>query len=226
MRRLGPCVEIGAATVRRRRPGLVLGTAALGFACLGWGLWIPAKAALAQGLIAHAWSEALRGESRPKPWPWADTWPVAKLGAPRLGKEVFVLAHASGQALAFGPAHVASSAAPGQSDNVVFAGHRDTHFAFLRELQEGDDLELESKAGVTHYRVTRMHVVHESATEVLERSGQAELTLITCFPFDAIVPGGPLRYVVHASRVEPAQVAGGDGLARLSRDEKFQREEK
>jgi sortase A len=27
---------------------------------------------------------------------------------------------------------------------------------------------------------------------------QPTLTLITCYPFDAIAPGGPLRYVVRA----------------------------
>jgi sortase A len=28
------------------------------------------------------------------------------------------------------------------------------------------------------------------------------LILVTCYPFDAIVPGGPLRYVVYARKVE------------------------
>ena len=42
------------------------------------GLWIQAKAWLARGLIAHAWSRTLQGEARAKPWPWADTWPVAR----------------------------------------------------------------------------------------------------------------------------------------------------
>jgi sortase A len=189
----------------------VIGLAAAGLACLSWGLWIPAKAVLAQVLIANAWTRSLDGEEDPRPWPWADTWPVAKLAIPRIEKTVFVLANASGHALAFGPAHVAASAAPGQMDNVVFAGHRDTHFAFLRELEEGDEVTLETRSGVARYRVDGTRVVHEAQMEILDRSGRPELTLLTCFPFDSIVPGGPLRYVVHASMVT------GTGTDRIPR---------
>jgi hypothetical protein len=32
----------------------------------------------------------------------------------------------------------------------------------------------------------------------LEPAAEPTLTLITCFPFDAALPGGPLRYVVQA----------------------------
>ncbi|MBW1882416.1 MAG: class GN sortase [Deltaproteobacteria bacterium] len=185
--------------MKQRAACTAIGTAAIGLTCIAWGLWIPAKAALAQSLIEKAWQRARSGEERPRPWPWADTWPVARLTAPRLDVELYALAGASGHALAFGPAHVAVTAAPGSGDNVAFAGHRDTHFAFLRNLALGDELVLESRTHSLRYRVTETRVVHESDTAILERSGRAELTLITCFPFDAIVPGGPLRYIVRAS---------------------------
>ena len=32
----------------------------------------------------------------------------------------------------------------------------------------------------------------------MARSDAPMLTLVTCYPFDAVVPGGPLRYVVTA----------------------------
>ena len=156
---------------------------------------------------------ARSGEAHPRPWPWADTWPVARLTAPRLDVEVYTLADASGHALAFGPAHVAVTAAPGVSDNVAFAGHRDTHFAFLRQLVPGDLLVLESRTHSLRYHVTETRVVHESETQILERSGRAELTLITCFPFDAIVPGGPLRYIVRASMSSRGPFEDAVGLA-------------
>ena len=60
---------------------------ALGAWQLGRGAWIQAKAWLAQSLIAHAWARTLSGERQAKPWPWADTWPVARLTVPRLGIE-------------------------------------------------------------------------------------------------------------------------------------------
>ena len=113
-----------------------------------------------------------------------------------------VLAGANGAALAFGPGHLTTSAPPGVSDNSVIAGHRDTHFAFLKALQPGDALQLQALDGVVHhYTVTDTQVVHETDTRVLQRSQSAMLTLITCYPFDAVVPGGPLRYVVRARGV-------------------------
>ena len=188
-----------------RPPGTAATIAAvlggLGLLLVANGLWIPAKAWLAQRLIASAWEETLAGRRPTLPWSWADTWPVARLIAPGASPPLYVLAGASGQSLAFGPAHVSVSATPGAPDNVAIAGHRDTHFAFLRDVLPGQDLFIETATGTRHYRVTGTQVVHESRTDLLERSGRAELTLITCFPFGAIVPGGPLRYVVHAESV-------------------------
>jgi len=41
-------------------------------------------------------------------------------------------------------------------------------------------------------------VVHESDSSPLEPAAEPILTLVTCFPFAATLPGGPLRYVVRA----------------------------
>ena len=183
-----------------------------GVACIGQGLWIPAKARLAQALLESAWARTLSGEERVRPWPWADTWPVARLLAPGPGQDVIVLAGASGRTLAFGPAHVPASARPGEADNIALAGHRDTHFAFLRELTIGDELVLENPRGLQRFRVEEALVLHETETEVLARSGRAELTLITCYPFDAVVPGGPLRFVVRAVGTEPPSSGGAGEL--------------
>ncbi len=161
--------------------------------------WIPAKAGLAQALFHRAWERARDGEARPAPWPGADTWPIARLSAPVRGRTVFVLAGASGRTLAFGPGHVDGTARPGTLGNAALAGHRDTHFAFLKELEPGELLVLETADGDVHrYRVADARVVHESETSVLEPVPAKVLTLITCHPFDAVVPGGAMRYVVTA----------------------------
>ena len=47
--------------------------------------WLPAKAALAQGLLETSWRQSLADGGAHRPWPWADTHAVAKLAAPRLG---------------------------------------------------------------------------------------------------------------------------------------------
>jgi sortase A len=158
---------------------------------------------LAQGLLAAAWQRAAAGEARPRPWPGADTWPVARLTLPGRSPLV-VLAGASGRTLAFGPGHVDGSAAPGESGNVVVAGHRDTHFRALAGLVAGDELVLEAPGGGRRsYRVRETAVVDHRDTRPLLPSAGARLTLITCWPFDAVRPGGPLRWVVVADAAAP-----------------------
>ena len=184
-----------------KRLALALLTASAIF--LGKGTWIFAKAQVAQVLLARAWDETRAGGRAVKPWPWADTWPVARLTVPRLGVEEIVLAGGHGQAMAFGPGHLSRSAMPGINGNIVLAGHRDTHFRFLRDLQPGDEVLLEAAAGPPRrYRVTETAVVDFHDNRPLAASLKPILALITCYPFDAIVPGGPLRYVVRAAAPE------------------------
>lgn len=163
------------------------------------GSWMYAKAGLAQLLLQRAWTHSLAGEAMPKPWPWADTWPVGRLQVPRLSADLIVLAGAHGRTLAFGPGHVGSSALPGQEGTVVLVGHRDTHFQFLKELQPNDSLELMGTDGSTRrFRVTEQRVMDSRQDAIAIRDGGEELILVTCFPFGSITTGGPLRYVVRA----------------------------
>ncbi len=172
---------------------------ALGTWELGRGAWIQAKAWLAQSLIAHAWTRTLSGERQAKPWPWADTWPVARLTVPRLGIERYVLAGADGAAMAFGPGHVSGTPLPGEAGNSVIGGHRDTHLAFLAKLKPGDMLIAERADGrrVT-YRVSATEVLDRREVRVTKQDGPARLTLVTCYPFDAWRAGGSQRYVLVA----------------------------
>lgn len=165
------------------------------------GAYIHSKANLAQVLIRRAWSKASNKGGAPKPWPWADTTPVARLGAPAQRVELVVLEGASGRTLAFGPGHVTGTAMPGEHGNVVIGGHRDTHFRFLENLKRGDLLLLEDRdRELVDYAVMDAAVVDRARADLLGDFGDDRLTLITCYPFDAIRPGGPERYVVTALR--------------------------
>lgn len=173
----------------------------LGGACLMRGSWLFAKAALAQLLLRHAWASARAGDERARPWPWADTWPVARLVSPERRVDLIVLEGATGSTTAFGPGRIEGTARPGEAGNLGLAGHRDTHFAFLRDVEPGDALWLELPSGVQQrYEVSRSKILDKSEVDVLEAEGEW-LTLVTCYPFDAPVPGGPLRYVVQARRL-------------------------
>ena len=186
----------------RARYWAVAALFALGFWQLGQGAYIPAKAWFAQELMQRAWLRMTAGDDRAAPWPWADTWPVARLRAPTHDVELIVLSGGSGRTLAFGPGHLAASASPGAAGNSIIAGHRDTHFAFLRDVAVGDQVDLETPEGGKHvYEVTGASIVDSrNGSLVLDTDG-AYLTLVTCYPFDALDAGGPLRYVVTARRL-------------------------
>ena len=161
--------------------------------------YIPVKAWLAQQLLDRAWERRLAGEIAAAPWPGADMRPLARLRQPRLDVTQVVLDGASGRVLAFGPGHVAGSALPGAHGNIVISGHRDTHFRWLRDLHDGDLLLLESDDGATRcYTVSGTAVHHESDVGLLDPLADEQLRLLTCYPFDGLYPGTPLRYVVTA----------------------------
>lgn len=179
---------------------------AVGMINLAEGLYIPAKAVFAQHLLQRAWQ---RGESVSdvsdaslRPWPWADTFPIARLTGERFDQEMFVLSGASGRTLAFGPGHLQASALPGELGNAVIAGHRDTHFQFLQDVSIGDRLVIDRRDGERFvFEIDDLQVIDARLASVSLESEQARLTLITCYPFDAIQAGGSLRYVVSATRL-------------------------
>ena len=175
---------------------------AAGTAFGGHGLYLRAKAVAAELLLERAWYQTVARGQPVKAWPWADTWPVARLRFPRLGRSAIVLAAGGGEALAFGPAHVAGTPLPGEGGTSVVAGHRDTHFRFIRELVAGDEIEVTSARGIaTRFRVTGFAVVDPRASGIDAETGVPRLALVTCWPFDGL-QRGTRRYVVFAERAD------------------------
>ncbi|SIR17572.1 sortase A [Shewanella morhuae] len=193
---------------------LVVGLCLIGATLLGKGFYMQAKAHFAQYLIEQAWTKTLADGKSHKPWSWADTYPVAKLSIYRqpaantvseaeLDDSLYVLAGASGRNLAFGPSMMLSSAPAGQIGNTVIAGHRDTHFAILNGMAVGRRLSLQTlKGNNIIYEVVATQVVHETATQFMAPSDDNRLTLITCYPFEALQGGAELRFVVQAIPVD------------------------
>ncbi len=155
---------------------------------------------------AQVLGQSLAGAKEVKPWPWADTWPVGRLEMFRLGVDQFVLAGASGRTLAFGPGHLTGTALPGDSGNTVLSGHRDTHFKFLQHLQLGDEIVITAVDGAQfRYEISSAAVVNYRDTRVTMGSHGRKLTLVTCYPFRSINPGGDKRYVVIAHYLPPRE---------------------
>lgn len=180
---------------------LVLGLT--GAALWGQGAYLYAKAHLGQYLIARAWQATSAASDDFKPWPWADTWPVARLRIPGLGLDQVVLAGDSGQALAFGPGHTSASALPGEPGTVLISGHRDSHFQALKNVALNQLITLEDKRGRVHaYRVEALQVV-PATMELDFEAGASRLVLATCWPFDGMAGEASQRYLVEALAVEP-----------------------
>jgi len=160
-----------------------------------------AKAIAAQILIASSWDQRAGDRPPPKPWWWADTRAIAELKVTRLKKTLYVMQDDSGESLAFGPGHMHASAKPAQDGHVMIAGHRDSHFEFLKDINIGDIIETTNyHAQSKRYKVTELHVMDSRQSE-LELSDDNRLSLITCYPFDDFVPGGPLRFIVNAQEI-------------------------
>jgi sortase A len=178
--------------------------AVLGLTLVGQGLYIHAKALLAQVLLERAFAQTLASGQVVKPWSWADTWPVARIEVPRLRQSAIVLAGASGQALAFGPGHVEGTPEAGEAGTAIYSAHRDTHFAFLRNVVIGDEIRVTRRDGAQfRYRITHHSIVRFDASGIDPLAGGHRLVLATCWPLDAKF-AGPLRYLVHAELLAEA----------------------
>jgi LPXTG-site transpeptidase (sortase) family protein len=81
--------------------------------------------------------------------------------------------------------HHTGTANPGETGNVVIAGHRDIRgsvFMNLDKLKKGDDIYVRSGHGTFHYVVRTTKIVKPTAIEVMAPTTDQRLTLITCTP--------------------------------------------
>jgi sortase A len=191
------------------RFAMTLLLALTGAVLFGQGVYIHAKALVAQVLLQRAFAETIASGHPVKPWAWADTWPVARIEVKRLRASTIVLAGSSGQALAFGPGHVEFTPDAGERGVAVYSAHRDTHFRFLKDVAIGDEIDITRSDGKAfRYRADGASVVRFDASGIDPLSNGYELVLSTCWPFDAVT-SGPTRYVLHAALIGPSEAANG-----------------
>jgi len=174
----------------------------LGLIMMMTSLWIPLKAIIAQELLEQSWEECEKTGHIKKPWPWADHYAIAKLEAPSLGKEQIILAGDSGRTRAFAPG-LNEKAIYQKDAALVISAHRDTHFRFLKNVAVGDPLTLKTHQQKRQFEIVDAVVVDATKTRIQPEAFPEGLILVTCFPFDAMTAGGPLRYVVFAKEIKP-----------------------
>ncbi|WP_316860273.1 class GN sortase [uncultured Cohaesibacter sp.] len=169
-----------------------------------YGLWLPIKAQVAQLLLERAWSISRNTGKPQKAWPWADSWPVARLSIPSLDLDAIILKEAGGEGLAFGPVLLDQSAPLDQKGTTVIAAHRDTHFKALADLHNGAFIKIEPFDGAAKtFQVDKMRVARWDESGLIKESDEQELVLSSCWPFDSIKPG-PLRFIAEARKTEQA----------------------
>ncbi len=168
---------------------------AAGLLALGYAAYVVADAKVYQAGEQRRFEQA-RGDMALAP-ALVDGGSIGEILIPRLGLTAMVVQGDSAAILRRAVGHLADTALPGESGNVVLAGHRDTFFRPLKQVRAGDAITLKTLDGDFEYLVESTAVVRPSDVQVLEPTDGRTLTLITCFPF-SYLGSAPSRFVVRA----------------------------
>jgi sortase A len=125
---------------------------------------------------------------------------IGRMEISRLGLSAVVVEGIGKRTLRRAVGHIPGTALPGRSGNVGIAGHRDTFFRPLQDVQLDDIITLTTRWGEYRYRVVSSRVVSPDDVEVLNPTSNEVLTLVTCHPFYFVGPA-PNRFIVRAERV-------------------------
>jgi sortase A len=131
---------------------------------------------------------------RPPPAPGST---IGRIEIPRLGVSAVIRAGIDARTLRLAVGHVPGTALPGDDGNIGLAGHRDTFFRRLKDIQPDDEIRVVTPDGTHVYRVERTNVVEPGDTWVLNATDEPVLTLVTCYPF-SYVGSAPQRFIVRA----------------------------
>jgi sortase A len=139
---------------------------------------------------------------------------IARLYIPRIGKQWIVVQGVTPGDIRFAPGHYPTSAMPGSVGNFSVAGHRTPAiFWDLDQIQNNDEIVVETKDTWYVYRASQTHIVSPTAVQVVapvpnqpgKKPTQAMLTLTTCNPkFNNYQ-----RLIVHAV-LDPTQTRPHD----------------
>lgn len=125
---------------------------------------------------------------------------IGVLTIPALGQKLPIIEGTGADELKRGVGHFSHSVLPGENDNCVLSGHRDTVFSRLGKLKIGDKLIVQTSAGVYTYEIKSIRIVHKDDRTVIVPTDHAVLTVTTCYPF-IYIGAAPDRYVLSADLV-------------------------
>ena len=125
---------------------------------------------------------------------------IGKLLIPKLNATLPIFHGTDEEELERGVGHFEKSVLPGEQDNSVLSGHRDTVFRKLGEVGKGDKLIVETSAGTFTYRIKHVRIVDKDDRTVIVPKPRATLTVSTCYPFD-FIGASPERYILVADLI-------------------------
>jgi sortase A len=175
---------------------------ALLFALAGWQLGqaglLASKAWAAPILIELAWDNGGQEGTPVAPWPWADSYPIARLEVPKKGITRFILAGDNMRNLAFGPVYSK------MASTTVLYGHRDTHFEFLKDLGIGDLIRFQHAGHQPQtWRVANRLITPADSLYIPSSDTEPFIFLITCYPFSKLNSQSDKRFVIRLEAVGP-----------------------
>jgi sortase A len=141
---------------------------------------------------------------------------IGRIDVPEAGVSAIVLEGTSTSILAQAAGHVPGTALPGEDGNAVVAGHRDSLFRGLRDINVGDTVTVTTPLSTRRYEVTSLAVVTPDDLNVLAPTSEPTLTLLTCFPFTYVGPA-PQRFVVRAVASDTGDPTSVVSVAALER---------
>lgn len=169
----------------------------VGLLCVGKALFIVAEAEAHQSGVLRAFSEPDSGRAgEPKLPPGA----IARMRFPRLYREVNLWADADPDNLKKGPVWLHLTESFASTGNTVVAGHRDTHFRFLKDAKVGDIFEVEQDTLHYTFRISSIRIVGPTDRALLAPTETKTVTLVTCYPFH-VVGRANRRMIVRAELV-------------------------
>ncbi|HZI78835.1 MAG TPA: class D sortase [Vicinamibacterales bacterium] len=178
---------------------LLVALAAFGYVAGSMG-----SAAFYQDYESRQLDEVLRG-ARPAAAasaPAATRRVLGRLEIPTLGVSTIVREGEDARTLQLAVGHIAGTALPGSAGNMGLAGHRDTFFRRLREIDVGDVIRLVAVEGTYTYVVESTQIVDPDDVWVLDPTPEPSLTLVTCYPF-TYIGSAPERFIVRARMTTP-----------------------
>src|SRR5919204_5781665 len=110
---------------------------------------------------------------------------IGEIEMPAIHKHAFVVQGTDTGSLRKGPGHYPDTPLPGKHGTVAIAGHRTTHgapFRHIDDLKPGDRIVLAMPYGTFVYRVEKSRIVDPGDTAVKRRVGYDRLILSACHP--------------------------------------------